>query len=378
VRVLVNAVAARLGGGAQHLAPFLVELTRHLPDAELNVFVTSEFDDRVQQLGLRWNTVHVPPGINFRRIFWDNITVPRLARDHDAILSPLNFGPLYAPVPHVLFQRNPVYFDRTNRRLQSAPARSKLAGYRWLAILGSNTADCVVVPSEAMASMIRGYLKNDRKVVVAKHGFDAQRAQRLSSGDLPPGADGWCKLDLKLLHVGHPGTHKNLKVLAQTLAQIVAEDPARSVGLAVTFDAYDHSEAGQIFQAEAATAGVLERVHFLGNTPHTKIYPLYEAADVLLLPSITESFGFPILEAFAMGTPVVASRHPAIEEISGGLAFLHDHSDSRGAARLALEAFRGGRTEASRRKQWATSFPPHAQAMAVAAELHRLTGDTAR
>ncbi len=55
---------------------------------------------------------------------------------------------------------------------------------------------------------------------------------------------------------------------------------------------------------------------------------IYNACDVLLLPSIYEGFGLPIIEAFATGLPVVTSDIPTISEVSGGAAILVDPTDA--------------------------------------------------
>lgn len=47
---------------------------------------------------------------------------------------------------------------------------------------------------------------------------------------------------------------------------------------------------------------------------------LVKGARLLVFPSLAEGFGLPVLEAMALGTPVVTSTHPAIMEITGGAA----------------------------------------------------------
>ncbi len=57
------------------------------------------------------------------------------------------------------------------------------------------------------------------------------------------------------------------------------------------------------------------------------------AARALLFPSRSEGFGLPLLEAFAAGTPVVASRDGSLVEVAGGAALHADADDVEGLAR---------------------------------------------
>ena len=60
-------------------------------------------------------------------------------------------------------------------------------------------------------------------------------------------------------------------------------------------------------EAEAAEAGVADRVRFLGQVPHHELSRLYAAADALVLASSREGWANVLLEAMACGTPAVAS-----------------------------------------------------------------------
>jgi D-inositol-3-phosphate glycosyltransferase len=60
-------------------------------------------------------------------------------------------------------------------------------------------------------------------------------------------------------------------------------------------------------RALVADVGLEDRVRFVPPQPHDRLVAYYQAADVCLVPSRTESFGLVALEAAACGTPVVAA-----------------------------------------------------------------------
>jgi teichuronic acid biosynthesis glycosyltransferase TuaC len=73
-------------------------------------------------------------------------------------------------------------------------------------------------------------------------------------------------------------------------------------------------------QKVAQTAGVADRVHFLGLVPHGDLPKLYGAADALVLASSREGWANVLLEAMACGTPVVATRIWGTPEVVAGAA----------------------------------------------------------
>jgi glycosyltransferase involved in cell wall biosynthesis len=61
-----------------------------------------------------------------------------------------------------------------------------------------------------------------------------------------------------------------------------------------------------------------------GYVPKDELVRLYQSAAALLFPSRYEGFGLPVVEAMACGTPVVAAREPALQEVAGDAAIFTD------------------------------------------------------
>ncbi|MFQ5944888.1 MAG: glycosyltransferase family 4 protein [Anaerolineae bacterium] len=73
--------------------------------------------------------------------------------------------------------------------------------------------------------------------------------------------------------------------------------------------------------------GLTDRIHLLGYVPSADLGPLLSGAQLLVLPSLYEGFGFPLVEAMAAGVPSVASDVSALSEVAGDAAILVDPLD---------------------------------------------------
>jgi glycosyltransferase involved in cell wall biosynthesis len=95
--------------------------------------------------------------------------------------------------------------------------------------------------------------------------------------------------------------------------------------------------------------GIARDVVFVGGVPLEETAWFYQAADSLVYPSFTETFGLPILEAMACGCPVVTSDLSAMPEIAGGAALVVDPRDPIAIAAAISEAC-GPRSEDLRQR----------------------------
>ncbi len=108
-----------------------------------------------------------------------------------------------------------------------------------------------------------------------------------------------------LLFVGRIQPLKGVDVAVRTLAELNRSD-AELVILGGPSGPDGPAELGRV-QDLVVDLGLTSQVRFVEPQPHHLLSTWYRAADVVLVPSRTESFGLVALEASACGTPVVAA-----------------------------------------------------------------------
>lgn len=133
-----------------------------------------------------------------------------------------------------------------------------------------------------------------------------QRVAARQELGLPP--DATC-----LLFVGHDYGKKGLAALLKAMPALPAEVVLMVVG---------NPAQAAVFRDLAINLGIATRVYFLGSLKD--ISPVYNAADMLVHPTLEDTFGMVVLEAMAHGLPVIVSN----QKYCGISALLADRSNA--------------------------------------------------
>lgn len=245
------------------------------------------------------------------------------------------FVTLMAPV--VRIPRSVVIHMKTMHAFTTPDSISPLVrAYRRMSYPRSvRVADAVVVNSESLRSEVQHYLNVDaRKLRLVYEAIDhdlfkpgdagAARARLVSYGVSKP----------FVLFVSTLWPYKNCDGLLRAWALARRELAGRQLVIVGRGD--DDYVTG--LRSLAAELGISADVLFVGGIPLEETVPFYQAADVLVYPSLNETFGLPILEAMACGCPVVTSDTSSMPEIAGGAAVLSDPKAPASIARAMTEA----------------------------------------
>ena len=230
-----------------------------------------------------------------------------------------------------------------------------VAATRWMLVRWMrdfyNSCDRVLAPSHLTQDVLEGYgVRTPISVVptaIPAPPYVLQRPPETKREfGLPPDAR-------LLLYVGRLAPEKNLDLLLRAFALVAAETNDTYLILAGS------GKSRGALEARARSLGIHRRTRFAGFLGRTKLDPLYQASDLFLFPSKTETQGLAVGEALAAGLPcIVVNAGGAPESVRDGvdgflvaddaramaertLALL---SDAAGHQRLSEEAKRGAQS----------------------------------
>ncbi len=152
----------------------------------------------------------------------------------------------------------------------------------------------------------------------------------------PPGAPTWRTLghapnvprDGYILFVGTLDPRKHVGSLLDAYTLAMSREP-RLPRLVVAGALAPGSEAWTARWAQAPLAG---HIDYRGYVPDTEREALFAGARLLVLPSLDEGFGIPVLEAMSAGVPVLVSNRGALPEVAGDAGTVLDPDDTEAFA----------------------------------------------
>jgi glycosyltransferase involved in cell wall biosynthesis len=191
-------------------------------------------------------------------------------------------------------------------------------------------ASAILCVSEFTAQELTTRLGVDRaKVTVTHPGLDAGWPEQAAAHREADGVP-------YFLFVGNVKPNKNLGLLLEAFA-MASSLPHRLV-IAGRMHGFGTGDEMVFRKAEAMGT----RVRFTGEISDLELIALYAGAAALVMPSLYEGFGLPLLEAMQLNCPVIASTAGALPEVAGDAALYFDPHDRHAPQELAACLVRVG------------------------------------
>jgi alpha-1,3-rhamnosyl/mannosyltransferase len=300
-----------VGGSEEYLVRQLHGLHDVAPEVDATLFVVPGFAAAHPDLAARHELVisSLDTRRRSRRVMSEVTWLPPRLRDLDVVhhgggtVPPRSPRPVLLTVHDVQYRTFPEYLTPLKRQyLRIAVPRS------------IRRATVVAVPSEYVrATILDGYRIDPERVVVVPHGVDGPT-------DLTPDDELRARYGLGdrryLVYPALTHPHKQHQFLLDLLAGPWSDPDLALVLLGARGLAEDEV---------AASIAALElgpRVIRPGRVSEADRDGLIAGAEALVFPSEYEGFGAPVLEAMALGTPVICSDRAALPEVAGDAALV--------------------------------------------------------
>jgi O-antigen biosynthesis alpha-1,2-mannosyltransferase len=246
---------------------------------------------------------------------WDQVAVPAAVRRHgiDLLFNPKYSIPLLAPCPSVWVCHGLDWYVM--------PWASRFVdrlSHRFLVPRYASRADAIIAVSEITRQHVMQFLGvPPEQVVTVYSGVDDVFRQTPDATRLGEIRAKYSLPDRFLLYAGAIYPPKNFTRLIQAYAQV---GPARGIPLVVAGGENRFLSERELREPEAL--GIADWVRWPGWVEQEDLAAMYTLAEALLLPSLFESCGLPVLEAMAAGCPVVTADRYGTKELAEGAAVL--------------------------------------------------------
>lgn len=332
MKVAINTlIVTQAGGGGK---TFLTNLVAHLAEVDKSTtyyLILSPLNEGLfLGLGENFKRVMVPLSSRnrpLRELYLQFLVPYYMAKNKiDALLSYGNIGTLFPGCKQAVIVDGAQTLRSTRRRYAPGTvSKSRAIYYDLMSPLSLRHATKVITVSRFMKQELveEGGLPAD-KVTIIYEGIDVSNF----SGDHGMAAGPELPRPY-ILFLSDLYKHKNADKLIEAFAILKTRHHIPH-NLAIV--GRDYGNTGDNLRRTADTLGVAESTIFTGPVPHDAVASVYRNADVFVHPSAFESFGLPVLEAMASGTPVVASNRTAVPEIVGDAGLIVDPADVEGMA----------------------------------------------
>jgi glycosyltransferase involved in cell wall biosynthesis len=275
------------------------------------------------------------------KLYWDQVRVPRAAREFNAdlIFNPKFSLPLFTRRPCVFVQQGSDWYVNP----QNYPWWDNLYIRLMLPVYSRKATRTLAISQTTLDDLANYTSINVRNSVVSYAGIGANFTLKRDQRALQEFRDEYHLPERFILTVA--------RVLHGAQKQIREYPGGNNERLIRAYRRY-RREGGDLplaiagnrveeyLRARAFSDADLEDVLFLGFVPNQRLHLAYQLAECFVLATLCESFGIPIVEAFACGCPAIVPNTCSAPEIAGGAAFLIDPRDEADIASAFAEVTR--------------------------------------
>ena len=257
--------------------------------------------------------------------YWEQVALPRAVAEEgiDLLHCTNNTAPIFISVPTVITLHDIIYLENKSIIPTGGNLYQNAGNVYRKYVVPSVIKRCshILTVSNFERDRISTHFKMEAGRISTVYNAVGNHFSISSNEDIKEGIRLKYGLPEKyIFFLGNTAPKKNLKGVLEAFIEYAStsDDPVPLV-----IADYDQGLLERYLE-NSEKSSISNMIRVLGYVDNTDLPLIYEMAELFLYPSFRESFGIPILEAMACGTPVVTSQTSAMPEIAGGAAYLVD------------------------------------------------------
>ncbi len=261
---------------------------------------------------------------------WEQLKLPKMARRYqlDILHCTSNTAPIFCPVPLVVTIHDIIYMEVKNV-MGKGYTPYQLFGNLYRKFMVSRlvkTAEKIITVSNFEKGTIRNYFTEmpEDKLLAVYNGVSRHFQPIEDNAEQERIREKYQLPEHYFLFLGNTDPKKNT---ANTLIGFARYCEKNGNHFKLMVGDLDR-EVIRRHLAGAGLEGQLDNILNTGYIPNAELPVLISMAEVFLYPSLRESFGIPLLEAMACGTPVLSGLKSSLPEVAGDGALLVDVTDA--------------------------------------------------
>lgn len=264
---------------------------------------------------------------------WEQVALPSAIREikPDIIHCTSNTAPLFCPAPLVLTLHDIIFLEKRVHNNKSM--YQNMGWYYRRFVVPRVLAKCkqIITVSQFECNRIRETLHLPEEQIIAIHNGFSNRFHPLK--ETYTVTKKYIPAKEYLFFLGNTDPKKNTPCTLKAYSIYVKQS---SNPLPLLIADLKEEIIHQILKQEGIEE-IKPMLYSPGYITHSDLPAIYNGAKIFLYTSLRESFGIPLLEAMACGTPVVTSNTSAIPEVAGEGAILVDPTDADAIAAQILK-----------------------------------------
>ncbi|MDJ0753305.1 MAG: glycosyltransferase family 1 protein [Ardenticatenaceae bacterium] len=326
MKILINGLAARLGGSETFLVELLPRLAKQKSSITFDLFVVESRRKNYENLPKNVRLIGVADvNVNstFRRLIFEHLVIPYrfLFGKYDFYIES---GDMMSPFVWLSRKKTLSVFHATQHLI--IPKETGERGIRLIynKIMRRLTAYGVTIPVTVShftaTQLVEIYPVLKGKLKVIHHGLAMKKNANGSDSAFP--------LDFPhryMLSISNRYPFKNYANLIRAYGNFLRKNDT-DIDL-VLIGAAKSAAVEKEIREIIAQFDIKDRVHIFDYIPRQRLAKIFSAATGYIFPSKFETFGFTPLEAMSYGVPCAVSNQTSLPEICGDAALYFDPGD---------------------------------------------------